>query len=44
MLFECSWQAMRELAANPKRLGGERGALGVLQTWSRTLIDHPHVH
>jgi len=23
MLFECSWQAMRELAANPKRLGGE---------------------
>jgi hypothetical protein len=44
MLFECSWRAIKELAPNPKRLGGERGALGVLQTWSRTLIYHPHVH
>jgi len=44
MLFECSWRALKELAANPKRLGGDLGALGVLQTWSRTLIYHPHVH
>jgi len=32
------------LAGNPRRLGAELGMLGVLHTWSRTLIYHPHVH
>jgi hypothetical protein len=32
------------LAANPKRLGAQLGMLGVLHTWSRTLIFHPHIH
>lgn len=44
LLFATSAQALQELAANPQRLGGSLGMLGVLHTWSRTLIYHPHVH
>jgi Putative transposase/Transposase zinc-binding domain len=44
LLFAASAQALQDLAANPKRLGGGLGMLGVLHTWSRTLIFHPHVH
>jgi hypothetical protein len=43
-LFETSAQALQDLAANPDRLGADLGMLGVLHTWSRTLIYHPHVH
>jgi len=32
------------LAGNPRRLGAQLGMLGVLHTWSRTLIFHPHIH
>jgi len=44
LLFACSAQALQELARNPRRLGADLGMLGVLHTWSRTLIFHPHVH
>jgi hypothetical protein len=44
LLFASSAQALQELAANPRRLGASLGMLGVLHTWSRTLIYHPHVH
>jgi len=44
LLFASSAQALQELAGNPRRLGAELGMLGVLHTWSRTLIYHPHVH
>lgn len=44
LLFACSAQALHDLAANPKRLGAQLGMLGVLHTWSRTLIFHPHIH
>lgn len=44
LLFDCSSQALHDLAANPRRLGAQLGMLGVLHTWSRTLIFHPHVH
>jgi hypothetical protein len=44
LLFACSAQALQDLAGNPKRLGAQLGMLGVLHTWSRTLIYHPHVH
>lgn len=44
MLFAASARAMQELAGNPKRLHGSLGMLGVLHTWSRTLIYHPHIH
>ena len=44
LLFAASAQALQELARNPRRLGADLGMLGVLHTWSRTLIFHPHVH
>jgi hypothetical protein len=44
MLFAASAQAMQELAGNSKGLNGSLGMLGVLHTWSRTLIFHPHIH
>ena len=44
LLFVASAQAVQDLAANPKRLGAQLGMLGVLHTWSRTLIFHPHIH
>lgn len=43
-LFETSAQALQDLAANPKHLGASLGLLGILHTWSRTLIYHPHIH
>jgi hypothetical protein len=44
LLFDASAQALQDLAANPKRLGAQLGMLGILHTWSRTLIYHPHIH
>jgi hypothetical protein len=44
VLFGASAQALQDLAANPRRLGAQLGMLGVLHTWSRTLIFHPHIH
>jgi Putative transposase/Transposase zinc-binding domain len=44
LLFGSSAQALQDLAANPRRLGAQLGMLGVLHTWSRTLIFHPHIH
>jgi len=44
LLFACSAQALQDLAANPRLLGAQLGMLGVLHTWSRTLIFHPHIH
>jgi len=44
LLFQASAQALQDLAANPKHLGGSLALLGILHTWSRTLIYHPHIH
>lgn len=44
LLFAASAQALQELARNPRHLGAQLGLLGVLHTWSRTLIYHPHIH
>ena len=44
LLFACSAQALQDLAGNPRLLGAHLGMLGVLHTWSRTLIFHPHIH
>jgi hypothetical protein len=42
LLFRASAQALQDLAQS--RLGATLGMLGVLHTWSRTLIHHPHIH
>jgi hypothetical protein len=44
LLFGCSAQALQDLAGNARLLGAQLGMLGVLHTWSRTLIFHPHIH
>jgi len=44
LLFATSSQALQDLAGNPRRLGAQLGMLGVLHTWTRTLVFHPHIH
>jgi len=44
LLFRTSAAALQQLAQDPRFLGGQMGMLGVLQTWTRDLRDHPHVH
>lgn len=40
---ECA-AALMDLARDPKLLGGDIGMTGVLQTWTRDLRYHPHLH
>src|SRR5919206_237362 len=44
LLFHTSATALQQLAHDPRFLGGQIGMLGVLQTWTRDLRYHPHVH
>jgi len=43
-LFQTSAAALQELARDPRFLGGQIGLVGVLQTWTRDLHYHPHIH
>ena len=36
--------ALQKLAWDPKFVGGQLAMLAVLHTWTRALLDHPHVH
>lgn len=44
LLFQSAAATLREVAANPKRLGAQVGVLMVLHTWGQNLHHHPHVH
>jgi ribosomal protein L37AE/L43A len=44
LLFRTSAAAAQELAQDPRFVGGTLGMVGVLHTWTRALIYHPHVH
>lgn len=44
LFFRESAGALTDLAADPRHLGGEIGMTGVLQTWTRDLRYHPHIH
>lgn len=44
LLMRAAAQSLLALGADPRYLGGELGLLGVLHTWTRTLVYHPHVH
>ena len=44
LLFQTSAAALQQLAQDPRFVGGQIGMLGVLQTWTRDLRFHPHVH
>jgi Putative transposase/Transposase zinc-binding domain len=43
-LFQAASATLRDVAANPKRLGAQLGILMVLHTWGQNLYHHPHVH
>ncbi len=44
LIFQASSQALQKLASDPRYVGGTLGMVGVLQSWSRDLRYHPHVH
>jgi ribosomal protein L37AE/L43A len=44
LLFRASSQALLKLAQDPRFVGGRLGMVGVLQTWTRDLRYHPHIH
>ena len=44
LLFRASSAALQKLARDPRWVGGQLGLVGVLQTWTRDLHYHPHVH
>jgi hypothetical protein len=44
LLFKAAGQALMQCAANPKLIGAQAGAIGVLHTWGQTLVYHPHIH
>ena len=44
LLFKAAGRALLQCAANPKLIGAQAGAVGVLHTWGQTLVYHPHIH
>lgn len=44
LLFRASAAALQQLAQDPRFVGGQIGMVGVLQTWTRDLRYHPHIH
>jgi hypothetical protein len=44
LLFRASAAALQQLAQDPRFVGGRLGMVGVLHTWTRQLLFHPHVH
>jgi len=44
ILLRTSAAALQQLAQDPRFVGGQIGMIGVLQTWTRDLSYHPHVH
>jgi hypothetical protein len=44
LLFRASAAATQQLARDPRFVGARIGMIGVLHTWARNLIYHPHVH
>lgn len=44
LFFRTSAAALQELAQDPRFVGGQVGMVGVLQTWTRDLQYHPHIH
>jgi hypothetical protein len=44
ILFRSSAEALQQLAWDKRFVGGRIGMVGVLHTWTRALLYHPHVH
>ncbi len=44
IMFKASSQALKTLLNDPKYAGGKSGFVGILHTWTRQLMYHPHIH
>ncbi len=44
ILFRAVAEALRDVAAEPRHLGAEIGAVAVLHSWGQTMTYHPHLH
>ena len=44
LLFDVAAETLTTIAADPKHLGAQIGAMLVLHTWGSALTHHPHVH
>jgi hypothetical protein len=44
ILFKASSDTLKLLAKDEKYLGADIGMIGILHTWTRAMIYHPHVH
>ena len=44
LLFKVSARAIMVLARDKRFLGADIGLIGVLQTWTRMIAYHPHIH
>jgi hypothetical protein len=44
LLFRASAAALQSLAQDPRFVGARLGMVGVLHTWTRQLLYHPHIH
>jgi len=44
LLFRASSAALQQLAQDPRFVGASLGMVGLLHTWTRQLLFHPHVH
>jgi hypothetical protein len=44
LFLKQSARAFHDLCANRKHLGGDPGFIAVLQTWTRRMFHHPHIH
>lgn len=44
LLFRAAATALQSLAQDPRFVGARLGMVGVLHTWTRQLLYHPHVH
>ena len=43
-LLQAAAASLHKLCADPQWLGAQPGSLGVLHTWTRAMLYHPHVH
>lgn len=44
ILFACSRDTLFELLGDEKYMGAKPGIIASLQTWTRTILTHPHIH
>jgi Putative transposase/Transposase zinc-binding domain len=44
LLLKCAAASLQKLCRDPQWLGAQPSLLGVLHTWTRALLYHPHAH